>query len=111
MSTIGNLQAMLARGQDSPLLRYGLGLEYWKAGDPQQAIEHLTLALQHNPNHSASWKVYGRALVDAGRRADALAAFAQGIGIAERQGDIQAAKEMRVFHRRVEKEIKAEPGG
>jgi predicted Zn-dependent protease len=92
---------MLARGQDSPLLRYGLGLEYWKAGDPQQAIERL--ALQHNPNHSASWKVYGRALVGAGRRADALAAFARGIGIAERQGDLQAAKEMRAFHRRVKK--------
>ncbi len=105
MGVIDNLEALLAQGQDSPLLRYGLGHEYWKAGQPERAIAHLALAIERNPHHSASWKVYGRALADAGRLGDALEAFARGIEVADRQGDVQAAKEMGVFRRRLERQL------
>lgn len=105
MGIIDNLEALLARGQDSPLLRYSLGQEYWKAGQPEQALSHLALAIARNPHHSASWKIYARALADAGRLSDALGAFAQGIEVAERQGDLQAAKEMEVFRRRIERQL------
>lgn len=104
MSIIENLKSMLARGHDSALLRYGLGNEYLKASDPAQAAAHLAEAVRLDPNYSAAWKLYGKSLAALGQHAQAIAAYDQGIATAERQGDIQAAKEMRVFRRRAEKD-------
>lgn len=109
MSVIHNLEAMLDRGQDSPLLRYSLGNEYLKAGQPEAAIRHLAIAVDRSPTHSASWKLYGRALAAAGRLPEAIAAFGTGMEVAQRQGDLQAVKEMTVFRRRVEKELAGVP--
>ena len=59
--------------------------------------------MAHDPGYSAAWKVYGRALAEAGRAEEAIEAYRRGIEAAESKGDIQAAKEMRVFRRRLEK--------
>jgi hypothetical protein len=40
-----------------------------------------------------------------------MAAFDSGIGVAEAKGDIQAAKEMRVFRKRAEKRLAEQSGG
>lgn len=101
MGMIENFEAMLARGQDSALLRYGLGNEYLKAGTNDRAVEHLAEAVRQDPGYSAAWKLYGKALTAANRHQEALAAFDRGIETAEAKGDIQAAKEMRVFRKRV----------
>lgn len=104
MALIENLEGMLARGQDNALLRFTLGSEYFKAEDMERAVLHLARAVAHDPGYSAAWKVYGRALAGCGRFDDALAAFDTGIAVAEGRGDIQAAKEMKVFARRLERE-------
>jgi len=111
MSLIENLEGMLARGQDNALLRFSLGSAYLKAGDNDRASAHLAQAVAHDPQYSAAWKLYGRALADAGRPQDALAAFDSGIAVAEAKGDIQAAKEMRVFRKRAEKRLAEQSGG
>jgi len=100
MSIIANLEAMLARGQDSALLRYGLGNEYLKAQDPARAADHLAEAVRLDPGYSAAWKLYGKALAAAGRHALAVAAFDQGIAAAQVKGDLQAVREMQVFRTR-----------
>lgn len=105
MGIIANLEAMLARGQDSPLLRYSLGNEYLNAGQADKAVTHLVEAVHLDPGYSAAWKLYGKALAALGRHAEALAVFDQGIRTAESKGDIQAAKEMRVFRKRSDKEV------
>jgi Tfp pilus assembly protein PilF len=105
-----NLEGMLARGQDSALLRFSLGGAYLKAGDSDRAAVHLAQAVAHDPKYSAAWKLYGKALAESGRPGDAIAAFDCGIAVAEAKGDIQAAKEMRVFRKRAEKRL-AEPSG
>jgi hypothetical protein len=51
----------------------------------------------------AAWKLYGKALTEAGESGAAIEAYRQGIAVAERRGDRQAAKEMAVFLRRLEK--------
>ena len=51
----------------------------------------------------AAWKALGKTLVDSGQPAAALAAYEQGISVAEARGDIQAAKEMTVFAKRIRK--------
>ena len=104
MGIIENLETMLANGQDNALLRYGLGDAYLKQGDQQHAIGHLEQALAHDRHYSAAWKLYGKALTEAGRIDEAMRAYETGIAIAEDKGDIQAAKEMRVFLKRLQKQ-------
>ncbi|MFN3544604.1 MAG: tetratricopeptide repeat protein [Thiobacillus sp.] len=105
MPSIADFEAMLAAGRDNALLRFSLGSEYLKAGDAAKAAEHLRRAVERDPKYSAAWKLLGRALAEAGAAEDALAAYRQGIAVAEARGDKQAAKEMGVFARRLEKQL------
>ena len=109
MAMIENLEAMLARGQDSALLRFSLGSEYLKAEQPEPAIAHLRAAVTQDPGYSAAWKLYGKALTAAGRHGEAIAIYDQGMQVAEARGDIQAVKEMGVFRKRSQKALL--PGG
>ncbi len=97
-----NLEAMLAAGKDDALLRFSLGNAYLKE-QPELAVEHLARAVEFNPEFSAAWKIYGKALAAAERENEAREAYARGIAAANRNGDIQAAKEMKVFLRRLER--------
>ena len=99
------LEQLLASGKDNALLRFSLGNECLNANDPATACVHLRRALEHDPSYSAAWKLYGKALADSGQPSEALAAYRQGIEIAEKKGDKQAAKEMQVFARRIEKTL------
>lgn len=105
MSSLDNFERMLAQGRDSALLRFSLGNEYLKADNPCNAIIHLREAVRLEPGHSASWKLLGKALAESGESLEALTAYRQGIAVAEARGDIQAAKEMKVFARRLEKQL------
>lgn len=100
-----NLEKMLAAGRDNALLRFSLGNEYSKLGQFELAATHLQQAVMHDPNYSAAWKLLGKALNEAGRFQEALAAYRGGIAVAEKKGDKQAAKEMTVFAKRIEKQI------
>ena len=72
MSTpiIQNLEKLLDGPRDGALLRYGLGNEWLKAGDLEQAALHLQEAVRRDPNYSAAWKLLGKALA-AGNRPEA----------------------------------------
>ena len=96
---------MLEAGRDNALLRYGLGNEYLKSGEAAAAAGHLRAAVAHDPGYSAAWKLLGRALEESGALPDALGAYREGIAVAERKGDKQAAKEMTVFARRIERKL------
>lgn len=110
-SVIANLQKLVGTPRDGALLRFSLGNEYLKAGDAANAVEQLREAVKRDPAHSAAWKLLGRALADSGRLAEALEAYREGIAVAERKGDKQAAKEMTVFARRIEKQLGAQGPG
>jgi predicted Zn-dependent protease len=105
MPSITDFEAMLAAGRDNALLRYSLGNEYLKEGQAGKAAEHLRRAVEHDPQYSAAWKLLGKALADTEAWNDALLAYRQGIAVAEARGDKQAAKEMAVFARRLEKQL------
>ncbi len=96
---------MLAAGRDNALLRFSIGNAYLKQNDAVNAAEHLRRAVEHDPNYSAAWKLLGKALTDIEAWDDALAAYQRGIAVAEARGDKQAAKEMGVFARRIEKQL------
>ena len=103
MALIDNLEALLARGQDTALLRYGLGAEYAKQNQPARAIPHLQRALVHDPSYSAAWKLLGQSFAATGDIERAARAYTDGIRAAETKGDKQAAKEMTVFLKRLRK--------
>lgn len=106
-----NFLVLLASGRDSALLRFSLGNEYLKRGDAAKATEHLRRAVEHDPNYSAAWRLLGKALADTEAWSEALAAYHQGIAVAEARGDKQAAKEMGVFARRIEAALINKPLG
>jgi predicted Zn-dependent protease len=101
---VESFEALLAAGKDNALLRFGLGMNYLKAGNAERAVEHLRAAVAHDPRYSAAWKLLGKALADTGDRAAAAQAYASGIAAALERGDKQAAKEMTVFLRRLQKQ-------
>ena len=103
MAMIERFEAMLASGKDGALLRFGLGSEYLKAGDPARAAMHLREALARDPGYSAAWKLLGKALAESGAADEAREAWERGIAAAEAKGDKQAAREMGVFLRRLER--------
>jgi tetratricopeptide (TPR) repeat protein len=100
-----NLERLLESGKEGALLRFGLGNEYLKRGETEAAIAHLRRAVALDPGYSAAWKLLGRALTAAQCHDAALAAWREGIAIAERKGDKQAMKEMQVFARRLAKQL------
>jgi len=102
-SQIANLLKLLGTPRDGALLRFSLGSEYLKSADFEAAVAHLRAAVEKDPGYSAAWKLLGRALAESGRTDEALSAYRKGIEVAEKRGDKQAAKEMTVFARRLEK--------
>lgn len=102
---IESLEKMLGGSRDGALLRFSLGNEYLKAGDPAKAGDCFQEAVSRDPQYSAAWKALGKALAEAGNHAEALTAYEQGITVAEGKGDIQAAKEMTVFAKRMRKAL------
>ena len=97
---IDQLEKLLTKGPDSAVLRFSLGNLYL-ATDPVQAAHHFEQATGLNPDYSAAWKMLGKAHTAAGNSDLARTAYSRGIAVAELKGDVQAAKEMRVFLKRL----------
>ncbi|HEY5763099.1 MAG TPA: tetratricopeptide repeat protein [Rhodocyclaceae bacterium] len=98
---LARLLKLVGGPRDNALLHHAIGSEWMKAGRPREAAAALHTALARDPNFSAAWKLLGKALLEDGDNDAACAAWQQGIVVAEARGDVQAAKEMQVFLRRV----------
>ena len=106
-AVIANLQKLIGTPRDSALLRFSLGNEYLKSGDAHNAQAQLSEAVARDPNYSAAWKLLGKALAQDGQPQAALDAYRRGIAVAEGKGDKQAAREMTVFARRIERQLES----
>ena len=102
MDLTDNLEALLARGPDSAMLRFTLAGRYFERGELDRALVHAEAAVALDADYSAAWKQLGKIQSARGKRAEAQDAYRRGIAVAERRGDLQAAKEMQVFLRRLE---------
>ena len=106
-SIVANLEKMLGSPRDGSLLRYSLGNEWLKAGNPLKAADYFRESLAYDAQYSAAWKLLGKALAEHGEHHAALEAYIKGIDVAEARGDKQAAKEMRIFSKRLGKALAA----
>lgn len=101
-SLIANLRTQLGGPRDGAMLRYSLGNALLAVGDAAEAVLQLREALTLDPEYSAAWKALGKAQLAAGDAPAAAQAWREGIGVADRRGDVQASKEMAVFLKRIE---------
>lgn len=108
MDQTARLEALIASGSDGAPIRLLLASRYAASGDVSRALEHAEVAVKLDADYSAAWKLLGRLRSESGRPNDAMAAYREGIAVAERRGDQQAAKEMRVFLKRLERSSKGE---
>ena len=106
---IANLEKLLGGPRDGALLRYSLGNEWLKADDPARAAACFREAVNRDPDYSAAWKQLGKALSDQGQPVEALAAYREGVSVATAKGDLQAAKEMTVFAKRIARQLGENP--
>lgn len=107
MNPIDTFEAMLARGQDSEMLRFSLGNACFAEKQYDKAVEHLRQAVRLKPDYSAAWRLLGRALAADGQLEAARDVFDEGERIAEANGDKQAVKEIVVFRKRVLKALES----
>jgi Flp pilus assembly protein TadD len=106
---IARLRAAIGGPRDGALLRHGLATALFECGDFSAAADSARAAVGFDPGYSAAWKLLGHALERHGDLAGAADAWRRGIAAATGRGDVQAAKEMRVFLRRLEKRLDGEP--
>jgi Tfp pilus assembly protein PilF len=99
---IRELLELLTDEPDDALLRLMLGREYVAAGDHAAAAPHLEQAVALDPRYSAAYRELGVVLEKLGRTAEAAEVFRRGIAVADETGDLQTAKEMAVFLKRLE---------
>ncbi len=102
------LERMLAAGRDGALLRMSLALAYHRRADPAAALTHLEKALAFDADFSAAHRLQGLVALELGNTAQAESAFAKGLEVAQRRGEMQLVKELTVRLRRL---TKAAPGG
>ena len=102
---IQQIEGILKTSPDNEVLQYTLGLEYLNRGDSEDAIRPLRTAIRLKPDYSAAYRELGKALARSGSKKEAVQIYQTGIEVAERQGDIQTAKEMKVFLKRLDTKI------
>lgn len=100
---LARLRAQVGSARDGALLRFSIGNALLGAGEAAAAADAFRQAVGFDPGYSAAWKLLGKALLEAGDRAAAASAWQHGVEAARARGDVQAAKEMQVFLRRLEK--------
>ncbi|MGZ4839810.1 MAG: tetratricopeptide repeat protein [Terriglobales bacterium] len=94
MDRIAALQELLAENPDDAFARYGLAMEYSKAGDVAGALAEFNGIIQRNPDYTPAYQMAGQMLMSAGRMEEARKMFEDGIASARRAGNQHAASEM-----------------
>nr|WP_272210329.1 tetratricopeptide repeat protein [Marinicella sp. W31]MDC2876197.1 tetratricopeptide repeat protein [Marinicella sp. W31] len=94
------LEKQVTAGKDNALCRLTLGRIVFAEDRHDDAIAHFTRALALDPDYSAAYAALGKAYQRKGETARAIETFGKGADIAARNGDLQAAHQMRVLHRK-----------
>jgi len=88
------LQRFLAENPNDPFARYGLALEYGKAGEIEAALAEFNTLLQMHPDYTPGYQMAAQTLLAAGRPAEARPMLEKGIAAATREGNQKALSEI-----------------
>lgn len=100
-SKLEQLKALAQLEPDDPVVHYGLGSEYLRAGEPESAAAAFRRAVELKRDYSAAYRELGKALETLGQAGKALAIYEKGKEVAREKGDLQTVKEIEVFLRRL----------
>jgi len=94
-SRLAALERMLGNRPDDSRLRFGVALEYLKAGRTEDGIRELRRYLDDAEDEGNGWGRLGAALMELGREPEAVEAYGRGIEAADRHGHPTMADEFR----------------
>jgi len=100
---IQQLENLVKQNPQNALMHYTLGIEYLRKGKKRKAINILKKTIAIDREYSAAYRELGKALVESNMKPEAVDIFNKGIAVAEERGDIQTAREMQVFLKRISK--------
>jgi len=88
------LKNLVAQNPNDSFARYGLAMEWARAGNPEQAVAEFRALLAINPNYAAAYYHGGQTLAALGRVDEARELFRQGIEATTRIGDLHTRSEI-----------------
>ena len=88
------LNEILSQSPDDAFARYGLAMEYSKAGEVERALEEFGKLLSTHPDYTAGYFMAAQALVSANRVDEAKRMLVDGISSARRTSNSHAQSEM-----------------
>jgi predicted Zn-dependent protease len=94
---IDMLSQFLSEYPNDAFARYGLALEYSKAGNIDTAMKEFDKLLQTHPDYSAGYFMAAQTLAKVDRKDEAKQFLQNGIAAAERTGNNHAKSEMQAM--------------
>jgi tetratricopeptide (TPR) repeat protein len=94
MDRIAMLREVLAAKPEDSFARYGLAMEYSKAGQIEPALQEFNTLIAKNPDYTPAYFMAAQALASASRIDDAKRWLVDGISSARRTGNNHAQSEM-----------------
>jgi len=89
------LKKILEQDPANDFARYGLAMEYAKAGRPAEAAAQFEALLERNPDYAAAYYQAGQVLERLGRFEEARQLYRRGIEVHTKQGNRHAAAELK----------------
>lgn|SRR5262249_25519419 len=97
MDRIAMLNEVLSQNPNDAFARYGLAMEFSKAGDIQRALSEFTKLLDANPDYAPAYFMAAQTLARAERVGEAKQMLSDGIACAKRTGNAHAESEMQAM--------------
>jgi predicted Zn-dependent protease len=94
MDRIAALNDILTENPNDAFARYGLAMEYSKAGDLDRSLAEFAILLKASPDYTPGYFMAAQTLARADRIADAKTMLTDGIACARRTGNLHAQGEM-----------------
>jgi predicted Zn-dependent protease len=94
MDRVALLTEVLTQNPTDAFARYGLAMEYSKAGDVERALEEFGRLLANHPDYTAGYFMAAQTLAKAERIQEARKMLADGIASARKTGNGHAQAEM-----------------
>ncbi len=94
MDRIAALSEILTENPEDAFARYGLAMEYSKAGQIERAIEEYKTLIEKNPDYTPAYFMAAQTLAAASRVDEAKRWLVDGIASARRTGNAHAQSEM-----------------
>lgn len=88
------LKQLLEQNPNDAFARYGLAMEYSRAGEIETALAEFKKLLELHPDYTAAYQMAGKMLADAGRYDEARQMLESGMASAQRAGNKHAQEEM-----------------